>query len=396
MLAAPGERENAIINVLRFYEAQNTLVFCNTRAAVNRMVARFNNRGFSVVALSGELSQNERTHALQAMRDGRARVCIATDVAARGIDLPRLELVIHADLPSDPETLLHRSGRTGRAGRKGVSVLMVDQKGRGRAQRLLRSAKINAAWDNPPSADAVVQRDETRLLADPILTDAVLSDEAEFAQRLLASFSAEQIATALVRLSKAGKSAPEDIHMIPLDGPAQSDLRDGKGRKQKDKKGSREFENSVWITITVGRKQNAEPRWLIPLLCNSGGLSKSDIGYIRIEHQQTHIELDAKAIDQIIDAIGPNKKLEKNIGVRILEAKPDFEAGHKGRKFAKSGEEKRARRQAGAPHSGKPTEKKRHRKGQGKPSRANAFGGSQDATPSTKASPKKKKRKPIV
>src|SRR5690606_19011070 len=115
LVVAPSDRENAIINVLRYYDAQNAIVFCSTRAAVNHLTARFNNRGFSVVALSGELSQNERTHALQAMRDGRARVCIATDVAARGIDLPNLELVVHADLPTNPETLLHRSGRTGRA-----------------------------------------------------------------------------------------------------------------------------------------------------------------------------------------------------------------------------------------------------------------------------------------
>jgi ATP-dependent RNA helicase DeaD len=90
LLVVPADRENAIINVLRYYDAQNAIVFCSTRAAVNHLTARFNNRGFSVVALSGELSQNERTHALQAMRDGRARVCIATDVAARGIDMPNL------------------------------------------------------------------------------------------------------------------------------------------------------------------------------------------------------------------------------------------------------------------------------------------------------------------
>ncbi|TMV47262.1 DEAD/DEAH box helicase, partial [Thioclava sp. BHET1] len=113
---APADRDNAIINLLRFYEAQLTIVFCKTRAEVSHMQARFHNRGFSVVALSGELSQTERMHALQALRDGRARVCIATDVAARGIDLPGLELVVHADLPSNSETLLHRSGRTGRAG----------------------------------------------------------------------------------------------------------------------------------------------------------------------------------------------------------------------------------------------------------------------------------------
>lgn len=392
LLVAPRERENAIINVLRYYEAENALVFCNTRAAVNHMVARFNNRGFSVVALSGELSQSERTHALQAMRDGRARVCIATDVAARGIDLPKLELVIHADLPSDPETLLHRSGRTGRAGRKGVSALMIDQKGRGRAERLLRSAKISAEWGNPPSADAVMQRDETRLLQDPIFTDPVQPDEADFAERLLTGFSPEQIATAFLRLTKAGKSAPEDIQMVPVDGPARREFRDGQGGK-KGGKGSREFDNSVWVTITVGRKQNAEPRWLIPLLCNAGGLSKSHIGYIRIEQQQTHIELDAGSADQFIEAIGPNQVLEKNIGVKILDAKPDFDAGNKGGKFTKSGEEKRSKRHTGKPYSGKSSEKTKHRKGKGKPAKANMVDGSKNAFSSAKPLPKKKKKR---
>jgi ATP-dependent RNA helicase DeaD len=117
MNVSPRDGENAIINALRYYEAPNALVFCNTRAMVNRLTSRLSNRGFSVVALSGELSQSERTHALQAMRDGRARVCVATDVAARGIDLPNLDLVVHAELPQNHETMLHRSGRTGRAGR---------------------------------------------------------------------------------------------------------------------------------------------------------------------------------------------------------------------------------------------------------------------------------------
>ncbi|MFA5581461.1 MAG: DEAD/DEAH box helicase, partial [Paracoccaceae bacterium] len=153
---APQDSENAIINVLRYYDAQNAIVFCNTRAMVNRLTARFSNRGFAVVALSGELTQNERTHALQAMRDGRARVCIATDVAARGIDLPKLELVIHAELPTNSDTLLHRSGRTGRAGRKGVSALIVPPKSRRKAESLLKFARINAEWAAPPSAEEVL------------------------------------------------------------------------------------------------------------------------------------------------------------------------------------------------------------------------------------------------
>ena len=158
----PRDTENAIINVLRFYEAKNAIVFCNTRAAVARLTTKFTNRGFSVVALSGELTQSERTNALQALRDGRARVCIATDVAARGIDLPNLGLVIHADLPSNADTLLHRSGRTGRAGRKGVSALIVPPKMKTKANRLLGWAKLKAEWAAAPSAEEVNAADEAR------------------------------------------------------------------------------------------------------------------------------------------------------------------------------------------------------------------------------------------
>ena len=145
-----ADRENAIINVLRYFDAKNAIVFADTRITVNRLLQRLGNRGFSVVSLSGELSQAERSNALQAMRDGRARVCVATDVAARGLDLPDLELVIHADVPRNREALLHRSGRTGRAGRKGVSALIIAPNRRRNAERLLRDAGITARLDRSP------------------------------------------------------------------------------------------------------------------------------------------------------------------------------------------------------------------------------------------------------
>ncbi|NKB50759.1 MAG: DEAD/DEAH box helicase [Rhizobiaceae bacterium] len=400
LVVAPRERENAIVNVLRYYEAENALVFCNTRAAVNHMVARFNNRGFSVVALSGELSQNERTHALQAMRDGRARVCIATDVAARGIDLPKLELVIHADLPSDPETLLHRSGRTGRAGRKGVSALMVDQKGRNRAERLLRAAKISASWANPPSADAVIERDEERMLADPILTDEVHGEEIDATARMLAKFSPEQIAAAFLRLSKAGKSAPEDIQAVSVSAPSRREFGDSKtSGKRKTGKSAREFDQSLWVTISVGRKQNAEPRWLIPLICNAGNLSKPDIGYIKIEQNQTHVELDATQADRFLESIGPNLTLEKNVRVDVLDGKPDFDSSARFGKPRKSGEKRSSK-----PHRGKgktytetddgTSKSEKGKKRKFKPKAASASKKPKAAPEVSK--PKKKRKKPKV
>ena len=121
----PADRQNAIINLLRFHDDKKAVIFCATRASVSYLATRLANRGLSAVALSGELNQAARNQAIQAMRDGRARVCVATDVAARGIDLPNLDLVIHADLPRTPDVLLHRSGRTGRAGRKGTAIIVV-------------------------------------------------------------------------------------------------------------------------------------------------------------------------------------------------------------------------------------------------------------------------------
>ena len=115
---APSDIENAVVNLLRLHEPDTAILFCATRDAVRHLHANLVDRGFSAVALSGEHSQSERNNALQALRDKRARVCVATDVAARGLDLPSLSLVVHVELPRDAEALQHRSGRTGRAGRK--------------------------------------------------------------------------------------------------------------------------------------------------------------------------------------------------------------------------------------------------------------------------------------
>ncbi|UVK39691.1 DEAD/DEAH box helicase [Mesorhizobium sp. AR10] len=322
---AQADRENAIINVLRFYEAKNALVFCNTRAAVNHLTARFNNRNFSVVALSGELSQNERSHALQAMRDGRAKVCIATDVAARGIDLPNLELVIHADLPTNPETLLHRSGRTGRAGRKGVSALIVPNSARRRTERLLQSAGLKATWASPPSADDVIRRDDERILADPAFDEPLKDDERGFIDALLARHGAEQVAAAFVRLCRASRSAPEDLMDVAPFTPSREKLA-GEKFACGDEAPSRrdDFGDSVWFSVSVGRRQNAEPRWLIPMLCRTGGITKREIGAIKMQPEETFVQIAADWADRFLAAIGPDRKLQNNIVVKRLDGTPDL------------------------------------------------------------------------
>jgi ATP-dependent RNA helicase DeaD len=297
--------------VLRFYEAKNAIVFCNTRAMVNRLTTRFTNRGFSVVALSGELTQNERTHALQAMRDGRARVCVATDVAARGIDLPNLELVIHADLPSNSDTLLHRSGRTGRAGRKGVSVLIVPTKASSKAQRLLKMAKVTANWANPPSAQDVLSRDEERLLSDPSWTDPVSEDLQDFVAKLVDQFSPSQLAAAYVHLYRSRQSAPEEL-ATPGTAPAPRERT--------------EFGPSTWFSVSVGRNDKAEPRWLLPLLCRAGNITKDDIGAIRIQQDVSYVEIQTSSTAGFLAALGPDLRLEDKVIVTALDKAPELGA----------------------------------------------------------------------
>lgn len=311
LLTAPSDRENAIINTLRFHDAARALVFCATREMVNRLTSRLRNRGFLVVALSGELTQNERTHALQALRDGRAKVCVATDVAARGIDLPGLDLVIHADLPTNGETLLHRSGRTGRAGAKGISALIVPMTQRGRAMRLLKSARIEAEWTEPPSADAIRARDHERLMSDPALTEEHDAELMESAKALLERFSAEQIAAAFLAAKQAVLPSAEELLSAPepVRGPRE-------GRDQREPRPARApFRGGVWFEVNVGHKQRAEPRWLLPLICRLGHVTRNEVGAIEISDTRSRFEISGDAVEKFAEALIATRGTEKSVRI---------------------------------------------------------------------------------
>jgi ATP-dependent RNA helicase DeaD len=296
---ASNEIEHVVVNVLRLVEAQSALVFCNTREAVRHLQAILLERGFSAVLLSGELSQNERNHALQALRDGRARICVATDVAARGIDLPGLALVIHADLPHDAEILQHRSGRTGRAGRKGVSVLLVPNARRRRAEQLLATAGIQPVWSGPPSAEEIRKLDQERLLQDALLTEENSEEDLAMARALLVERSPEDIAAALVRVYRARLPAPEEVR-DPGEGREPRPMRGAKATGREPAPRSRGQAKGVWFKLDVGSKKNADPKWLLPMLCRRGKITKQDIGAIRIFERETKFEVSEAAAKQFL------------------------------------------------------------------------------------------------
>lgn len=309
---APNEIENAVVNLLRYFESPGALIFCATRERVRHLYGALRERGFSAVQLSGELSQKERADALQSLRDGHARACVATDVAARGLDLPDLGLVIHADLPTNTAGLLHRSGRTGRAGKKGVSVVVVPHTKRRPAERLFATANLAVEWSGPPLAEEIRAKDQIRLFEDPLLNEPPSPEELELAGKLLADRSPEAVAAALIRLHRSRLPAPEEMFddrgndrggpdprgPRPDRGPERGPRLDHGSRADHTPSG-----DSTWFRLPVGRSKNADPKWLIPLICRLGHVTKKDIGLIKIFDSETKFEITREAEPRFREAI---------------------------------------------------------------------------------------------
>jgi ATP-dependent RNA helicase DeaD len=323
---APNEIEHAVVNVLRHFDAGGALVFCATRDAVRHLHSSLRERGFEVVGLSGEMGQRERNDALQSLRDRRARVCVATDVAARGLDLPDLGLVIHADLPVNKAALLHRSGRTGRAGKKGVSVLLVPYTRRRKAEMLIGNAGVEAVWSGPPSAEEIRAGDTVRMLNDPTLTEAPSEEDLTLARTLMEGKSAEEIATALVRMYRARLPEPEDLYDAgdrnagrPERAPREFD--DGGERGARD---HGEFADASWFRLSIGRSKNADPKWILPLICRLGHVTKKDIGQIRIFDNETKFQISEEMSPRFAEAIKATAAEDIKVTPSTMPTSKDF------------------------------------------------------------------------
>ena len=312
---SPTDIEHAIVNLLRFHEAETAILFCATREAVRRLHASLTERGFDAVALSGEHSQNERNQALQALRDQRARVCVATDVAARGLDLPSVSLVIHVELPRDAEALQHRSGRTGRAGRKGTAILIVPYQRRKRIEGMLRSARINAEWISPPTAAEIRSKDRDRLLSDLSAPVELEEDDRKLVHELVERLAPEAIAAALVKSLRKDMPAPEDVLA-----PGQ---RPERGADTGHRPG---FEGANWFRLNAGRLHNADPRWLLPLICRYGHVGRADVGAIRIAANESYFQVSERATPGFVKALRRATIAPEDQGL-VIEPAPPREQG---------------------------------------------------------------------
>jgi ATP-dependent RNA helicase DeaD len=279
-LCADGERISALVNVLRLADDERAIVFCRTRENVADLHGILAARGFPATLISGDREQHERTRALEALRQGRVRVLVATNVAARGLDLPDVGLVVHADLPENAESLTHRSGRTGRAGQKGVNVFIVEEGARRRAERLFRDAHLKLSWTAPPDAEAVAAHDRGHLLADIAESIGQPRDPAitAMAEQVLADHDAVAAVALLLERTLSTRPSGEKLKRVDL-------------RPSRPPRPPAPSHAMVLFEINLGAKDNAEANWILPLVCRRGGITRREVGAIRVVRDQTFFEV---------------------------------------------------------------------------------------------------------
>ena len=217
-LVSPHNLYPALVNLLLLAHGRRCLVFVQRRVDAAELSSKLAGDGFSALPLSGDLSQAQRTRTLDAFRHGIVNTLIATDVAARGIDVPDIATVIHADLPGDAANFTHRSGRTGRAGRKGQSLLLVPHRAERRVEMLLREAKVEATWTQVPSPKQVRKALAKRLrrqLHLRLMIDAARS-EAEAARAELDEGEGEGVEREPVEIEIEGAAELDGPELEPI------------------------------------------------------------------------------------------------------------------------------------------------------------------------------------
>ncbi len=325
-LVEPRQRVDALVNLLLADEDAKSLVFARTRADVARIAGELAEAGFVVRTLSGEMDQPERDRALAAFRQGGVQALVATDVAARGIDVRDVARVIQIEPPTDVETYTHRSGRTGRAGKQGTSVLFVAPSHYQAIARGLSRAKIAHRVEPIPRPDAIQRAREEKLvawLARDGDGETIDPHAISIAERIVAG---NAVVSSVARLiEKAGLHGPtraREVRTIPAPrddrpgppmrgrdtGPRRGPERNDRGRPGP---GGGEVSRprpsaggDAWVTFraTWGGLHGADARRLLAIACRRGDIKGSDVGAIRVEANYSLIDVSRAVADRFESA----------------------------------------------------------------------------------------------
>lgn len=311
----------ALVNVLRLTTRDRTMLFCRTKADTEEICRRLTAEGFTAGFLHGDLDQRERNRVLAAFRHGRLHLLVATEVAARGIDVPGVSHVINVDLPFNFEAYVHRSGRTGRAGRKGLCYSLVTPAEARYFRRIMSAGRIQVTWRDVPTPAEIRQAGLDRLklsLSEQLRTTEPDHDALSLAMSLMAGQDPLEVLAKLLagQLADDGMTGHDIEQALEQDWAYErqrsertNDRKAGVRRANDDKSYDQEFAR---FRVGLGHRDHLHPGKLVGMLCDFGGITGKQIGAIRIGHDHTFFEVSvdaAKGFLQQVAAAPPKARL---------------------------------------------------------------------------------------
>jgi ATP-dependent RNA helicase DeaD len=312
---------SAIGRVLDHEAPTAAIVFCRTRTEVDQLTEALNGRGYRAEALHGGMSQEQRERVMGRLRSGTAELLIATDVAARGLDIEQLTHVFNYDVPSAPEAYVHRIGRIGRAGREGVAITLAEPREHRQLRNIERVLRQQIPIGKVPTvADLRARRMElTReALREALLDERQLEHYRVVVESLADEFDLMNVALAAVRLAHEASGGDEDEADIPdVAPPSQRSRERDAGRGDRGGTGARHAARggparrgageTVRVYIGAGRSAGIRPQDLVGAIANEAGLSGREIGAIEIGDRFSLVEVPQAAADEVIAALRSTK-----------------------------------------------------------------------------------------
>jgi ATP-dependent RNA helicase DeaD len=312
-----AHKASALGRILDIEAPRAALVFCRTRTEVDQLTETMNGRGYRAEPLHGGMDQSQRDRVMGRLRDGTAELLVATDVAARGLDVDVLTHVVNYDVPSAPESYVHRIGRVGRAGREGVAITLAEPRDRRQLENIERLTKQTITAARVPSvADLRARQIELTVEA---VRESLASDDLRDYDTVLHALAGDgndrTIALAAIRLVHQHDAGSLDEQEIP---DASERVRP-RSAPQRDRAPSRQpaqHEDTGFVYVSLGRRGGVRPGDLVGAIANETGLSGREIGPIRITDTYSVVGVPAGAVDRVVSTMGSTVLRGKRAKVR--------------------------------------------------------------------------------
>jgi len=325
-LVSRAQKITALGRVLDLEDPTLALVFCRTRTEVDTVAGILSARGYNAEALHGGMTQDQRDRVMKRTRSGGVDLLVATDVAARGLDIDQLSHVVNFDVPASPQAYVHRIGRTGRAGREGVAISLVEP----RENRLLRNieqvTKQRIEVGTVPTVMDVRARrlDVTRASIQDLIIAGDLEGYRVVIESLGDEFDVMDIAAAAVKLAHTAAGGAEEEPEIPAletqPSPSAGKTQKPNGKRTKRNPPTKPGAGFVRIYVGAGRKANMRPADLVGATVNEAGIEPREIGAIEIADRFSLVEVSEEVVDRVIASLRRAKIKGKRLTVRLDKA----------------------------------------------------------------------------